>query len=135
MGRRKKELPEPEPSDAPPENIGPGGSTMRYTMGAAMLVIGAIACAVMVFTGISRWWRLLLLLPLYNGFLGLLQANRRVCVAMAGQGFKKINGRPQKVRNPDLAMKIKKRAHMIILLSAVLAAALTALCLLIPARV
>ena len=132
MGRRKKELPGPEPADAPPENIGPRGSTMRYSIGTAMLVIGAIACVVMVFTGISRWWRLLLLLPFYNGFLGLGQANRRVCVAMAGQGFKKINGKPEKVLNPELAVKIKKRANMIILLSAVLAAALTALCLLIP---
>lgn len=132
MGRRKKQLSEPEPADAPPENIGTKGSTMRYSMGTAMMVIGAIACVVMYFTGISRWWRLLLLLPFYNGFLGLGQGYRRICVAMAGQGFKKINGSLEKVMNPELAAKIKKRANMIILLSAVLTAALTALCLLIP---
>lgn len=113
-------------------NMGAAEKRVRIIMGTASLVVGVVAAAVLVYTGLSRWWRLLLILPFYNAALGLFQASSGTCVMMAGQGFKKVGARLERVTDPEEDKALRKQARNIFIFSALLAAAVTALCTLFP---
>lgn len=55
-------------------NIGPRQRRMRMRFGVAGLVVGGLACAIMVGLDASRGWRPLLLLPFWAGASGIFQA-------------------------------------------------------------
>jgi hypothetical protein len=46
-------------------------------LGLSLLVVSGVGLAVLLALGGTRWWRLLLFLPLWGGMLGVLQAQRR----------------------------------------------------------
>jgi hypothetical protein len=62
---------------ARPSNLGPGGVRVRFLSGVATLLVALGVGLALHFTGVDRWWRLALLLPLWSGALGLLQARER----------------------------------------------------------
>jgi len=115
-------------------NIGPSEQRVRLIMGAASLLFGLAAAGLLWYAGVSRWWRLLLILPFYNAALGFFQAHRKTCVMMAGQGYKKMGPRLEKVRDAAEDAELRRRARIIFILSAICGAALTALSLLLPAN-
>lgn len=55
-------------------NIGPEGQRTRLKGGLIALAVGIAAAAVLLFTGVSRWWRLLLFIPFWQAGLGVFQA-------------------------------------------------------------
>ena len=114
-------------------NIGPSEQRVRLIMGAASLLFGLVAAGVLAYVGVSRWWRLLLIIPFYNAALGIFQANRKTCVMMAGQGYRKMGPRLEKVKDAAEDAELRRQARTIFILSAISAAALTALSLLLPA--
>ncbi len=113
-------------------NMGAAEKRVRMIMGTVSLVVGVVAAAILVYTGVSRWWRLLLILPFYNAALGLFQASSGTCVMMAGQGFKKLGARLEKVTDPEEDRALRKQARNIFILSGLIASAVTALCVLFP---
>jgi len=126
-----KQLPKPPALDAA-ENIGPAERRARIIMGTGSLIVGLAVGAVLAAKGVSRWWRILLILPFYNAVLGFLQARERTCVMMAGQGYRKMGSRLEKVTDPRLDALLRRKSRRIFILSALIAAALTGLCLLVP---
>jgi hypothetical protein len=115
-------------------NIGAAEKRVRMIMGTASFVVGVVAAAILVYTGVSRWWRLLLILPFYNAALGLFQAGTGTCVMMAGQGYKKMQKKLEKVTDPEEDRTLRRQARNIFILSVLLAVAMTALCVLFPAQ-
>lgn len=115
-------------------NMGPAEKRVRMIMGTASLIVGVVAAAILVYAGVSRWWRLLLVIPFYNAALGLFQASSGTCVMMAGQGFKKVGARLERVTDPEEDRALRRQARNIFILSALLAAAVTALCTLFPVQ-
>jgi fatty acid desaturase len=113
-------------------NIGAAEKRVRMIMGTVSFIVGVAAAAVLVYTGVSRWWRLLLVLPFYNAALGLFQAGYGTCVMMAGQGYRKMQARLERVTDPEEDRALRRQARKIFILSALLAAATTALCVLFP---
>jgi len=113
-------------------NIGAAEKRVRMIMGTASFLVGVVVAGVLVYAGVSRWWRLLLILPFYNAALGLFQAGSGTCVMMAGQGFKKMEARLERVTDPEEDRALRRQAKKIFILSALLAAAATALCVLFP---
>jgi hypothetical protein len=59
------------------ENIGPGERRKRLMIGTAMLAAGLVIWAVLISTGVDRWWRLVLLIPFWMGALGFFQAKEK----------------------------------------------------------
>jgi len=55
-------------------NIGTAEQRKRLNFGIVMLVITLIILTVFLLTGISRWWRLFLILPFYLSGTGIFQA-------------------------------------------------------------
>lgn len=56
------------------QNIGPEGQRSRLRGGLTVLALGIIVGGVLVFSGVSRWWRMLLFIPFWQGSLGVFQA-------------------------------------------------------------
>ena len=59
------------------ENIGPGERRKRLMIGAATLAAGLVIWAILISTGVNRWWRLVLLIPFWMGALGFFQAKEK----------------------------------------------------------
>ena len=55
-------------------NIGPEGQKTRLRGGLIALAVGLAGAAVLVWSGINPWWRLVLFLPFWQGALGVFQA-------------------------------------------------------------
>lgn len=54
-------------------NIGPRQRRRRLVGGLVALAIAAVLCAWLVASDAPRWWRLLLVLPLFGAASGVLQ--------------------------------------------------------------
>ena len=59
------------------ENIGPRERRKRIGFGVILLVASLGLAAVVVLTGVNRWWRLALFLPLAGSAIGFFQAFER----------------------------------------------------------
>ena len=58
-------------------NIGPHEQRRRLTFGIVMVTIALGMVAAQVSLGWSTWWRLVTILPLMGGVLGILQAHKK----------------------------------------------------------
>jgi hypothetical protein len=56
------------------KNIGPEGQRTRLRGGLTAFGLGIIVAVILVVSGLSRWWRLLLFLPFWQAALGVFQA-------------------------------------------------------------
>jgi len=57
-------------------NIGPREQRARLTFGVTMLAVAAVIVAGQIMLDWPRWWRMLTVLPLFAGMLGILQAHK-----------------------------------------------------------
>lgn len=55
-------------------NIGAQEQKKRFMFGIFMLIVGVLLLALFLWLGLSRWWRLVLILPLWLGGLGIFQS-------------------------------------------------------------
>jgi hypothetical protein len=114
------------PSDSCVANIGVAERRQRLLIG----VIGAVVCAAVsvlfALEGVGRAWRLSLFLPWWISALGVLQARAQTCVALAARGQRQLGGAPEALPEGDIE-KVKLQAREVFFRSFVLAAALTAL--------
>lgn len=87
--------PAPEPAStyqAGACNIGPYEIRRRRMSGLLGVVVAVALGAALVAVGAPAAARLLVLLPLWGGLIGLLQARRRFCVGFALAGIANLGG-------------------------------------------
>ena len=58
-------------------NIGPRECRKRLVMGIAMLAVGIGLAGVLLFTGVDRFWRIILFFPFWMGAMGFFQAREK----------------------------------------------------------
>lgn len=61
-------------------NIGPGERRQRMIFGVVIIQLSILAWALLLAFGLDQLWRLLLMLPLWLGFMGIAQAHYQICV-------------------------------------------------------
>ena len=113
-------------------NIGPIGRRWRTTGGIAFLGVGVAAAAALVLLGIDRGARLLVFAPFFGAAMGLLQARDHTCVMLAARSQCEIGRGVGSVTDSWLAGQLRRQAREVILESAIVAAFLTGLVLLLP---
>lgn len=59
------------------QNIGPSEQRRRLRGGLVALAAGLVLGAILLYTGTSPWWRLLLFLPFAAGGIGFFQAREK----------------------------------------------------------
>lgn len=113
-------------------NIGPGGRRMRVIGGLLLLVLGAGSAALLVLGGFSRGVRLALFLPFFGSALGLLQARDHTCVMLAATNQCELGHGFGPVTDAWLVGQLKRQAREVLVESALGAAFVTGLMLMIP---
>ena len=61
-------------------NIGPGERRQRLIFGVVLIQLSIVAWALLLAFALDQAWRLLLLIPLWLGFMGIGQAHYQICV-------------------------------------------------------
>jgi hypothetical protein len=114
-------------------NIGPGGRRRRLIGGLVLLVLGAGSTALLILGGFNRGSRLALFLPFFASALGLLQARDHTCVMLAAAGQCELDRGIEPLSDQWLAGQLKRQAREVLVESALGAALVTGLILMIPA--
>jgi hypothetical protein len=113
-------------------NIGPAGRRRRLIGGIVLLVLGVAGAAVLVLGGVSRGARLALFVPFFGAALGFLQGRDHTCVMLAARGQCEIGNRFAPVTDSWLVGQLKRQAREVLVESALVAAFVTGLVLLLP---
>ena len=112
-------------------NIGPAGQRRRRRAGVLFVALALVLLAGLMFSGASRWWRLGAFPLLWVGALGFTQAQARTCVAFAARGACELDDGTSSPLDAATAARMKVQARAVMTRSTLLAAAVTALALLI----
>ncbi len=115
-------------------NLGPRERRKRIVFGAVNAIVAAGALAWMAASAIHPAWRLILFVPAWNAFAGLLQARLSTCVVLAWRGTRNMDPGEERVCDPDEAAQLRRQARWIHVWSVVGAAAFALAALLVPGR-
>lgn len=107
-------------------NIGPAGRRRRWVMGVALLAASFVLDFVLVAAGINRSARVFLFVPIFLGMLGLIQAREKTCALLAEFSLREAETGEEKINDPAVAGRLKRRGRKIFFQSALGALALTA---------
>jgi len=113
-------------------NIGPRQRRQRMLGGLIALIAAAALSVALARIGAPRLWRLALIVPLWAGWIGVLQARDGTCVALASRGVRHMNGTIEPVSDPDVRAQLVRRARGIVTRAGLIAAALTLAAWLVP---
>ena len=113
-------------------NIGPRGRRTRLILGLTLAVVALAAAAVLVLDGFDRGLRLALFVPFFGAALGLVQARDHTCVMLAARNQCETGTAVGAVGDSWLAGQLRRQAREVLAESALTAALLTGLVLLIP---
>jgi hypothetical protein len=113
-------------------NIGPAGRRRRVIGGLVLLILGGVAAGALVLTGTSRGLRLLVFLPFLGAAMGFLQGRDHTCVMLAARNQCEIGKGFGPVTDTWLVGQLKRQAREVVLESAVVAAFLTGVVLVLP---
>jgi len=118
---------------APPDaNIGATGRRRRRHLGIVVVVLSVVAWAAMEWSGMNRWWRLLVLPLVWAGLIALFEARAHTCVVHAARGTCELDQQRVFEDNVGALASNRARAKRITVQSAALALAATVLALLVP---
>lgn len=119
-------------AESPLENIGPNGRLLRLYLGGLLLAFSLGLLGLLIGLQARPGWRLFLLLPLWGGALGLLQARARTCIFLAARGMREDERGIEPVADPEVAGQLRRRAFRVQLQALAAAGAGTLLAVLLP---
>jgi hypothetical protein len=116
-------------------NIGPAEISRRYRSGIAGLLTAATLTILMLVAGTDPILRWIIAVPLFVGLLGLTQARLRFCVAFGMAGVSNFGplGTQTRVTEPAEVRADRRRAMLVTALVGIVAIAITAVIVAIPA--
>lgn len=115
-------------------NIGPAERRQRRLGGIAGATIAIIGAALLIFSGVEWYWRLLLIIPAAGAATGLLQDAMHFCVGFGMKGvFNVLNsvGKTDSVDQVEYRRKDRAKARQILGYSLVIGLLFTGIVILI----
>ena len=103
------------------QNLGPREARKRKLFGYLFINVGLVLAVVFIWQDAADWIRVLVFIPFFLGYLGVLQSIQKTCVLLTASGMQNHDAGPQPQTDPLLQRKLKVRSIWIILLSAILA--------------
>jgi hypothetical protein len=107
-------------------NIGPRERRRRLIGGGCLLALGAIAAALLLGFDARRAWRIVVLVPVWGGALGLLQVREKTCVALAARGVQNMDDGEETIDDPLVLAQMRRQARKVHTRAALLAVVVTA---------
>lgn len=113
-------------------NISTAERRKRLTMGVITFVISLVILAVLMATGVSRWWRLPLFLLFAGATTGYFQWHDKTCVGLAAQQSRKLGDKAEKIEDAGELAQIRRQARKVQIKSLLAAIPLTLIALALP---
>ncbi len=114
-----------------PANIGPNERRRRAIMGAVMAAIVVALALLFIMLEAPRPWRLLIVLPAWIAALDFFQVRANTCVLLAARGVRNMDDGNVAVADRTEDAQLRAQARSVHLQSALAAAAITALVVLL----
>lgn len=110
-------------------NIGPGERRQRMIFGVVLIQLAILAWALLLAFGLDQAWRLVLLIPLWLGFMGIGQAHYQICVGFdfAGKIDPAVVGDVAGYDSPGFKRALRMRSLKLLAGTGAAAALVTAL--------
>ncbi len=115
-------------------NIGRREQRKRRLLGVVALVVGVATDFVMVVYDAPRWWRLAVFPLVWMAGLGLLQARKKVCIALAARGTCNMDAGEVPVDDADLNAELRRTSRRITRRALITALVITLVTLGFPGR-
>ena len=125
----KKAIRNPEAADALDSiNIGPREVQKRFVLALFGVGAGFLMFFGFKMAGFPKIWRFFIFIPFFAGALGFFQAKKKLCVVYAQKDVRNMDKGEERISNPAEARAIRRKSMQIWALSALFAAALSAIC-------
>lgn len=106
-------------------NIGPRQRRMRVFLGLIVHTIAILTATAFIHYHVSPWWKASLFIPFFIGFLGLIQAQKKVCVIFANRGTRNMDSGSEPIEDENISHAIQKKARGIYIISLISAIFMT----------
>jgi hypothetical protein len=103
------------------QNLGVREAARRNFLGLAGFFLGIILAIVLIGINASILVRLLVFIPFFLGYLGLLQAHHKTCVILGLRGEQNMDQGNEALGDSTLKAKLRSRSIKILISSALLA--------------
>ncbi len=113
-------------------NISTSERRKRLAFGVFALVVSLVLLGVLMASGASRWWRLILLPLLFGAGTGFFQWHDKTCVALAAIDSRKLGDHMEKIGDADELAQVKRQARRVQLKTILVALPLTLIALVLP---
>jgi hypothetical protein len=110
-------------------NIGPRQRRRRLTGGLFFAAATVLVAAGLVGSGAPRGWRVLVALPAAAAAIGIFQARAQTCVALVRMGVRNMGGGNERVADDGVMAAMRAQSRRVYVQTAVAAALVTALVL------
>jgi len=102
-------------------NLGPKEIRKRLLLGYFALITGLILAIISIWLNASVYLRWLLFIPFFVGYLGILQARQKTCVALGIKGHQNLDQGDEPIVEKTLRQKLRRRSVWILIFAGILA--------------
>ena len=113
-------------------NISTEERLKRLRFGIVAFVVAIAILAVLMVTGVSAWWRLLLFLPFAGAATGFFQWRDKTCVGLSARQSRKLGDQMEKIEDPAELAQVRRQANRVQVKAFATAAILTLIVLVLP---
>jgi len=94
-------------------NISTAERRKRLRFGAITLAVSLVILAVLLASGLSRWWRLPLFLLFASAATGYFQWRDKTCVGLAAKQSRKLGDEEEKIADPAELAQVRRQARKV----------------------
>lgn len=116
------------------QNLGPKQTRKRRLFGYLMLNVGLVLAVIFIWLNVNDILRMLVFIPFFLGYLGVLQAIQKTCVVLALKGMENQDQGNQALVEASTIRKLKVRSFWILIIATFLGLLCTYLTLAIHAE-
>ena len=113
-------------------NISPRERRKRLVFGMLPLLIGLAILALLIATGVGRWWRLLLLPLFWAAAVGFFQWRDQTCISLAARNLRHLGDHDERIEDAAELAQVRRQARRVQIKGTLAGALLTLLALVPP---
>ena len=113
-------------------NISTPERRKRLMFGVLSLAIALVILAILMATGVSRWWRLPLFLLFASAATGFFQWRDKTCVGLAAKQSRKLGDQEEIIADPRELAQVRRQARKVQIEALLAAIPLTLIALVLP---
>jgi len=114
-------------------NISTAERLKRLAFGVMMFLLALAVLTILVFTGVSHWWRLAIFPLFISATTGFFQWRDKTCVGLAARGSRKLGvGAEERIVEPEELAHVRRQVRKVNLESSLTAIVITLIAFILP---